>query len=67
MAEIRAQGHVFDESEVVWVREKIWFPYAVYRLLAKHDGDGALVARELNEQGVEYDPAKLDELVRSWQ
>ncbi|WP_026404499.1 DUF2637 domain-containing protein [Actinomadura rifamycini] len=67
VAEIRAQGHVFDESEVVWVREKIWFPYAVYRLLAKHDGDGALVARELNEQGVDYDPAKLDELVRSWQ
>ncbi|MBE1537140.1 DUF2637 domain-containing protein [Actinomadura algeriensis] len=65
--EIRAQGHVFDETEVVWVREKIWFPYAVYRLLAKHDGDGALVARELDEQGVDYDQAKLDELVRSWQ
>ncbi|MFV2172241.1 DUF2637 domain-containing protein [Actinomadura sp. LOL_016] len=67
LAEIRAQGHIADETEVLWVRDKIWFPYAVYRLLAKHDGDGALVARELDEQGVEYDPAKLEELVRSWQ
>jgi hypothetical protein len=38
----------------------------VYRLLAKHHGDGALVAQELDEQGIAYDQTALDELVRSW-
>ncbi|WP_255282844.1 hypothetical protein [Actinomadura madurae] len=38
----------------------------MYRLLAKHHGDGELVAQELASQGIVYDQATLDALVQSW-
>ncbi|XRQ14189.1 DUF2637 domain-containing protein [Actinomadura welshii] len=66
LAEVRAAGHVCDEAEIQRISDNHWFPYAVYRLLAKHDGDGQLVAGELRAQGIVYDQAMLDELVRSW-
>ncbi|HEU5024915.1 MAG TPA: DUF2637 domain-containing protein [Spirillospora sp.] len=64
--EVRAEGYTCDEAEIRRISDNHWFPYAVYRLLAKHHGDGELVARELGEQGIVYDQAALDELVRSW-
>ncbi|WUI02643.1 DUF2637 domain-containing protein [Spirillospora sp. NBC_00431] len=66
LAEVRAQGHVCDEAVIQRISDNHWFPYAVYRLLAKHHGDGDLVAQELTSQGIVYDQAALDELVRSW-
>ncbi|MWA01725.1 DUF2637 domain-containing protein [Actinomadura sp. LD22] len=66
LAEVRAEGYTCDEAEIRRISDNHWFPYAVYRLLAKHHGDGELVARELGEQGIVYDQAALDELVRSW-
>ncbi|WP_176611281.1 DUF2637 domain-containing protein [Actinomadura sp. WMMB 499] len=65
-AEVRAAGHVCDETEIKRISDNHWFPYAVYRLLAKHDGDGEKVAADLGRQGIHYDRAMLDELVRSW-
>ncbi|MFB4295293.1 DUF2637 domain-containing protein [Actinomadura sp. NTSP31] len=64
--EVRAEGYVCDEADIQRISDNHWFPYAVYRLLAKHHGDGELVARELAAQGISYDQAALDELVRSW-
>jgi hypothetical protein len=66
LAEVRAAGHVCDEAEIQRISDNHWFPYAVYRLLAKHHGDGELVAAELTAQGIVYDRTMLDELVRSW-
>jgi Protein of unknown function (DUF2637) len=64
--EVRAEGYTCDEADIRRISDNHWFPYAVYRLLAKHHGDGELVAQELGEQGIVYDQAALDELVRSW-
>ena len=66
LAEVRAQGDRCDETEIQRISDNHWFPYAVYRLLAKHHGDGELVAQELNAQGIVYDQATLDALVQSW-
>ncbi|MEU5990171.1 DUF2637 domain-containing protein [Spirillospora sp. NPDC047418] len=66
LAEARAEGHVCDEAEIQRISDNHWFPYAVYRLLAKHHGDGDLVAQELTSQGIAYDQATLDALVQSW-
>ncbi|WP_165969175.1 DUF2637 domain-containing protein [Actinomadura sp. KC06] len=66
LAEVRAQGHICGEADIQRISDNHWFPYAVYRLLAKHHGDGELVAQELLSQGILYDQAALDELVRSW-
>ncbi|MFA1541737.1 DUF2637 domain-containing protein [Actinomadura monticuli] len=65
-AEVRAQGYTCDEAEIQRISDNHWFPYAVYRLLAKHHGDGELVARELTSQGIVYDQVTLDALVQSW-
>lgn len=66
LAEVRAEGYVCDEAEIQRISDNHWFPYAVYRLLAKHHGDGELVAGELTSQGIVYDQATLDALVQSW-
>ncbi|HEX2316407.1 MAG TPA: DUF2637 domain-containing protein [Thermomonospora sp.] len=66
LADVRAEGYTSDEDEIRRIRDNHWFPYAVYRLLAKHKGDGALVRQELTARGIEFDPAVLEELVRSW-
>ncbi|WP_242907253.1 DUF2637 domain-containing protein [Actinomadura terrae] len=66
LAEVRAEGYTCDEAEIQRISDNHWFPYAVYRLLAKHHGDGDLVAQELISQGILYDQSALDELVRSW-
>ena len=66
LAEVRAEGYTCDEAEIQRISDNHWFPYAVYRLLAKHHGDGELVARELASQGIVYDQATLDALVQSW-
>jgi Protein of unknown function (DUF2637) len=64
--ELMAEGYALTTEEVRKARENHWFPYAVFRLLAKHDGDGALVGKELTEQAIEYDNSSLDDLVRNW-
>ncbi|SFO57893.1 DUF2637 domain-containing protein [Actinomadura madurae] len=66
LAEVRAEGYSCDEAEIQRISDNHWFPYAVYRLLAKHHGDGELVAQELASQGIVYDQATLDALVQSW-
>jgi hypothetical protein len=66
LAEVRAEGYGCDEAEIQRISDNHWFPYAVYRLLAKHHGDGDLVAAELASQGIVYDQATLDALVQSW-
>ncbi|QXJ20258.1 DUF2637 domain-containing protein [Actinomadura graeca] len=66
LAEVRAEGYTCDEAEIQRISDNHWFPYAVYRLLAKHHGDGDLVAQELISQGILFDQSALDELVRSW-
>ncbi|MGP4028854.1 DUF2637 domain-containing protein [Actinomadura sp. 3N407] len=66
LAEVRAEGYTCNEAEIQRISDNHWFPYAVYRLLAKHDGNGELVAGELRAQGIIYDATMLDELVRSW-
>lgn len=66
LADVKAAGYTCDEAEIQRISDNHWFPYAVYRLLAKHGGDGRLVAEELRSQGIVYDQAVLDELVRSW-
>ncbi|MEU8304405.1 DUF2637 domain-containing protein [Actinomadura sp. NPDC048955] len=66
LAEVRAEGYRCDEAEIQRISDNHWFPYAVYRLLAKHHGDGELVAQELNAQGIVYDQVTLDALVQSW-
>lgn len=66
LAEVRAEGYTCDEAEIQRISDNHWFPYAVYRLLAKHHGDGELVAQELTSQGIVYDQATLDALVQSW-
>ncbi|WP_030172047.1 DUF2637 domain-containing protein [Spirillospora albida] len=66
VAELTAEGYHVDEAEIRRISDNHWFPYAVYRLLAKHEGDGARVARDLDLQGISYDQATLDALVRSW-
>ncbi|RKS73030.1 uncharacterized protein DUF2637 [Actinomadura pelletieri DSM 43383] len=66
LADVRAEGYTCDEADIRRISDNHWFPYAVYRLLAKHGGDGDLVAQELRSQGITYDQAALDELVRSW-
>lgn len=66
LAEVRAEGYDCDEAEIQRISDNHWFPYAVYRLLAKHHGDGDLVAQELTSQGIVYDKATLDALVQSW-
>ncbi|NKZ06827.1 DUF2637 domain-containing protein [Actinomadura latina] len=66
LAEVRAEGYGCDEAEIQRISDNHWFPYAVYRLLAKHHGDGELVARELTAQGILYDQTTLDALVQSW-
>ncbi|MEO3825564.1 DUF2637 domain-containing protein [Actinomadura sp. B10D3] len=66
LAEVRAEGYICDEAEIQRISDNHWFPYAVYRLLAKHHGDGELVAQELASQGIVYDQATLDALVQSW-
>ncbi|WP_119730725.1 DUF2637 domain-containing protein [Thermomonospora amylolytica] len=63
---VRAEGYTTSEDEIRRIRDNHWFPYAVYRLLAKHKGDGALVRQELTERGIEFDSATLEALVRSW-
>jgi hypothetical protein len=64
--DLAAEGYAIDQAEVRKARENHWLPYAVFRLLSKHDGDRELVARELTDRGVEYDRRTLDELARSW-
>jgi hypothetical protein len=66
LAEVRAEGYGCDEAEIQRISDNHWFPYAVYRLLAKHHGDGDLVAQELTSQGIAYDQTTLDALVQSW-
>ena len=66
LAEVRAAGYTCDEAEIQRISDNHWFPYAVYRLLAKHHGDGERVAAELKARGIPFDQAVLDELVRSW-
>ncbi|KAB2349420.1 DUF2637 domain-containing protein [Actinomadura rudentiformis] len=66
LADLTSKGHLCDEAEVRRISANHWFPYAVYRLLARHDGDGETVAGLLAERGVDFDQAALDELVRSW-
>lgn len=66
LAEVTADGYRCDVAEVRRIRENHWFPYVVYRLLAKHSNDGDQVGRALSERGIDYDRAALDELVRSW-
>jgi hypothetical protein len=66
LSEILAEGYSCDEAEIQRISDNHWFPYAVYRLLAKHHGDGELVAQELISQGILYDQATLDALVQSW-
>ncbi|WP_433472540.1 DUF2637 domain-containing protein [Spirillospora sp. CA-142024] len=66
LAEVRAEGYSCDETEIQRISDNHWFPYAVYRLLAKHHGDGEMVAAELTSQGIVYDQATLDALVQSW-
>lgn len=64
--EVTGEGHRIDETEIRRISDNHWFPYAVYRLLARYNGDGERVAQELGGRGVVYDQAALDELVRSW-
>jgi hypothetical protein len=66
MEELRSEGYVVEKDSVQKTRENHWFPYAVYRLLARHLGDGDLVRQDLAAQGIEFDPEALDALVRSW-
>ncbi|MFI0448776.1 DUF2637 domain-containing protein [Actinomadura sp. 6N118] len=66
LADVTSKGHLCDEAEIRRISANHWFPYAVYRLLARHDGDGEMVAGLLAERGVDFDQAALDELVRSW-
>ncbi|WP_235017997.1 DUF2637 domain-containing protein [Thermomonospora echinospora] len=66
LAAVRAEGYHTDEDEIRRIRDNHWFPYAVYLLLAKHKGDGALVRQELTSRGIDFDPTTLEELVRSW-
>ncbi|MFP3965921.1 DUF2637 domain-containing protein [Actinomadura fulvescens] len=66
LAEVTGKGYRCDEADVRRISANHWFPYTVYRLLARHDGDGDLVAGVLAERGVDFDKAALDELVRSW-
>ncbi|MFA1551424.1 DUF2637 domain-containing protein [Actinomadura chokoriensis] len=66
LAEVRAGGYTCDVTEIQRISDNHWFPYAVYRLLAKHHGDGELVAQELTSQGIVYDQVTLDALVQSW-
>ncbi|MFG2002964.1 DUF2637 domain-containing protein [Spirillospora sp. NPDC048911] len=66
LAEVTSEGYRCDEDEVRRISANHWFPYAVYRLLARHGGDGETVARVLAERGIDFDQASLDELVRSW-
>jgi hypothetical protein len=66
LKEATGEGYLVDEAEVRRISDNHWFPYAVYRLLARYDGDGERVAAELSGRGVSYDQAALDELVRSW-
>ncbi|WP_207400058.1 hypothetical protein, partial [Actinomadura fibrosa] len=66
LAEVRAEGYTVDRAEIQRISDNHWFPYVVYRLLAKHHGDGELVAEDLDAQGIHYDQTALDELVRSW-
>ncbi|WP_207939362.1 hypothetical protein, partial [Actinomadura darangshiensis] len=66
LAEVTAEGYSCDEAEIQRISDNHWFPYAVYRLLAKHHGDGEMVAQELTSQGIVYDQATLDALVASW-
>lgn len=65
-SELTAEGYVVETADVRKTRENHWFPYAVYRLLARHLGDGDAVKKDLREQGIDYDPESLDALVRSW-
>ncbi|MCW2918899.1 MAG: hypothetical protein JWN52_6967 [Actinomycetia bacterium] len=64
--DLATEGYAMDETEVRKARENHWFPYAVFRLLSKHDGDTDLVSQELTDRGVDYDRSTLDDLVRSW-
>lgn len=66
MTELRSEGYVVEKDHVRKTRENHWFPYAVYRLLARHLGDGEAVRADLRAQGIDYDPESLDALVRSW-
>ncbi|WP_329520201.1 DUF2637 domain-containing protein [Spirillospora sp. NBC_01491] len=66
LADVTADGYRCDEAEIRRISDNHWFPYAVYRLLARHDGDGELVAQELASRGIVYDQAALDDLVTSW-
>ncbi|TDD66747.1 DUF2637 domain-containing protein [Actinomadura rubrisoli] len=66
LAEVRAEGYTCDEADIQRISDNHWFPYAVYRLLAKHHGDGDLVAQELISRGILFDQSALDDLVRSW-
>ncbi|GEM_PF-2326444 len=63
---VRAEGYHADEADIRRIRDNHWFPYAVYRLLAKYKGDGEMVRQELTSRGIEFDAATLEELVRSW-
>jgi hypothetical protein len=64
--DLATEGYAMDETEVRKARENHWFPYAVFRLLSKHDGNPDLVGQELTDRGVDYDRSTLDDLVRSW-
>src|SRR5690606_9198170 len=52
LADVKAAGYTCDEAEIQRISDNHWFPYAVYRLLDKHGGDGRLVAEELRSQGI---------------
>ncbi|MBO2454415.1 DUF2637 domain-containing protein [Actinomadura barringtoniae] len=64
--EVTREGHLIDEDEIRRISENHWFPYAVYRLMARYKGDGERVEQDLRERGVVYDTTTLEALVRSW-
>ncbi len=66
VAELAAEGYVVDTADVRKMRENHWFPYAVYRLLARHLGDIDAVKKALRDQGIDYDPESLEALARNW-
>jgi hypothetical protein len=66
VAELAADGYIVDIADVRKMRENHWFPYAVYRLLARNLGDLDAVKKALREQGIDYDPESLEALARNW-
>jgi uncharacterized protein DUF2637 len=64
--EVTAQGFQCDEEDVRRIRDDHWFPYKAYTLMARYRGDGERVAQQLQSDGITYDQATFDALVRSW-